>query len=81
MTYWLGALIAMTATDIAWVYAVRKVRDDSALQAGFWAVAQFLTYTIAVLLCVDKIEMLIPSAAGAFVGTAGGVWLAQRKER
>jgi hypothetical protein len=81
MTYWLGALIAMTATDIAWVYAVRKVRDDSALQAGFWAVAQFLTYTIAVLLCVDKIEMLIPSAAGAFVGTAGGVWMAQRKER
>jgi hypothetical protein len=34
-----------------------------------------------VLLCVDKIEMLIPSAAGAFVGTAGGVWMAQRKER
>jgi hypothetical protein len=78
---WLLAFCAMAATDIAWVYCVRKVRDDSALQAGFWAVAKFLTYTIAVLLCVDKIEMLIPSAAGAFVGTAGGVWMAQRKER
>jgi hypothetical protein len=30
---------------------------------------------------VDKIEMLIPAAAGAFAGTAGGVWMAQRKER
>jgi hypothetical protein len=70
MSAWLLAFCAMAATDIAWVY--------SALQAGFWAVAQFLTYTIAVLLCVDKIEMLIPSAAGAFVGTAGGVWMANR---
>lgn len=81
MTTWLLAFLCMAATDLCWVWCVRKVRDDRALQAGVWAVAQFTTYAIAILLCVEKMEFLIPAAAGAFVGTASGVWLAKKLER
>ncbi len=75
---WLVAFACMALTDLCWVYCVRNVRDDRALRAGFWAVAQFVTYAAAILLCVEKSEFLIPAALGAFAGTALGVYLQAR---
>lgn len=73
MTAWLIAFIAMALTDFCWVLTVRKVRDDAALAAAAWAVLLFLTAAVGVISYITNHWLLVPAAAGTFVGTYLGV--------
>lgn len=78
---WLVAFVALFATDVCWALYVAKVKQGSAYAAATWAVALFLMGGIAVLGYTSNPWLLIPSAAGAFVGTLVGIWIEQRSAR
>lgn len=78
---WLVAFFAMAATDLAWALYVNQVKEGDALRSAGWAVALFLLGAVAVISYTIDPLMLIPSAAGAFVGTWVGVKWSQRESR
>ncbi len=73
---WLIAFLAMFATDAAWSLYVAAVAAGAALAASGWAVALFLLGAVAIIGYTRDRWLLIPAAAGAFLGTYAGVaWL------
>jgi hypothetical protein len=72
---WLVAFVALFVADLCWVLTVRKVRDNSALAAGLWAMALFLATAVGIISFTADPVLLIPALAGTFVGTYAGVKL------
>lgn len=76
---WLVIFSALTVTDVCWGYYINKVKEGKALPSAVWSVLLYLTGSIAVVGWVKDPWLLIPAAAGAFVGTYISVWLNKRK--
>jgi hypothetical protein len=70
---WLAVFAALAVTDFFWALTVRKAADNAAFSAGLWAVPLFLGQAVGVIGYVHDWWLLVPGAAGTFVGTAAGV--------
>lgn len=68
-----SAFSAMFLTDLCWAAYIASVKTNSAIAASWWAVALFLLGAVAVLGYTRDRWLLIPAAAGAFLGTWVGV--------
>jgi hypothetical protein len=73
MSAWLIAFAAMVLTDFFWVLTVRSVRDDRPLASGVWAIFLFLTAAVGTISYITDHWLLVPAAAGTFLGTVLGV--------
>jgi hypothetical protein len=74
----LGAFTGLVVLDFVWARYVAAVAQAGPLRAGLWAVP---VYVLGILVTIQVIDdpWLIPWAAlGAFVGTAGSVYLDRR---
>ncbi len=63
------AFFAMSVTEFCWTMYIHSVRDEKLVVAGMYNVAIFLFTSFAIMAYMDNKWMLIPGAAGAFVGT------------
>lgn len=76
---WLVAFVVLAVTDICWAkYTVAAAQNNEPAHAACWAVALFLLGGLAVVGYTTNPLLLIPSAAGAFVGTYIGVCLSKK---
>ena len=66
--------------DIIWAKCVQTVHSGVPYEAAVWATAFFLGNTLVVLDIVGARWLLVPAAAGAFVGTYFIVWYNRRKK-
>jgi uncharacterized membrane protein YfcA len=72
MTY-LITFIAVFLTDVLYIYFIKSIQDNQALQASFWAVIVTGTASITVISYTTDHWALIPALAGAFFGTLVGM--------
>jgi uncharacterized membrane protein YfcA len=72
MTY-LITFIAVFLTDVLYIYFIKSIQDNNALQASFWAVIVTGTASITVISYTENHWNLIPALAGAFFGTLVGM--------
>jgi uncharacterized membrane protein YfcA len=77
MTY-IITFIAVFLTDVLYVYFVRAIQDNQALQASFWSVVVTLTASITVINYTENHYALIPALLGAFFGTLLGMKLRKK---
>jgi hypothetical protein len=71
---WIIAFFALFLTDVCWAKYVTQVQSGAAFASSLWASALFLFGAVAVVAYTTNPWLLIPSAAGAFVGTYVSVW-------
>ena len=72
MTY-LITFIAVFLTDVLYIYFIKSIQDNKALQASFWAVVVTGTASITVISYTQDHWALVPALAGAFFGTFVGM--------
>jgi uncharacterized membrane protein YfcA len=72
MTY-LITFIAVFLTDVLYIYFIKSIQDNKALQASFWAVIVTGTASITVISYTADHWALVPALAGAFFGTLVGM--------
>ncbi len=69
---WLEAaliFLATTASDILWVFYIRRTSEGKAIAAAAFSSLIVLLGGLVVLAYVDNMWYLIPAALGAFIGT------------
>jgi hypothetical protein len=77
---WIVAFAVMAITDICWAkYTASAAGGSNPKKAANWAVALFLLGGIAVVGYTANPVLLLPSAAGAWVGTFLGVRMSKEK--
>ena len=72
MTY-LITFIAVFLTDVLYIYFIKSIQDNKAVQAAFWSVVVTATASITVINYTENHWTLIPALAGAFFGTLIGM--------
>jgi uncharacterized membrane protein YfcA len=72
MTY-LITFIAVFLTDVLYIYFIKSIQDNNAVQAAFWSVVVTATASITVINYTENHWTLIPALAGAFFGTLVGM--------
>ena len=72
MTY-LITFIAVFLTDVLYIYFIKSIQDNRAIQAAFWSVVVTATASITVINYTENHWTLIPALAGAFFGTLVGM--------
>jgi uncharacterized membrane protein YfcA len=72
MTY-LITFIAVFLTDVLYIYFIKSIQDNRALQAAFWSVVVTGTASITVISYTEDHWALVPALAGAFCGTLVGM--------
>lgn len=71
----LAAFWAVFFADFVWARYITAIAEARKLHASAWAVALLVLSGVATIAYVNNHWMLIPAAAGAFVGT----WFSIRK--
>jgi Na+/glutamate symporter len=71
---------ALFFTDIFYVYYLKSVQDGKTLKASCWSVVVFLIACVAVINYTTDHMLLIPAAAGAFLGTYVGMIIRKKQE-
>lgn len=77
---WIMAFAVMATTDICWAKYTASAAGSSPKKAANWAVALFLLGGMVVVGYTANPVLLIPSAAGAWVGTFLGVRMSREKK-
>jgi uncharacterized membrane protein YfcA len=77
MTY-LITFIAVFLTDVLYIYFIKSIQDNKAIQAAFWSVIVTGTASITVISYTEDHWALIPALAGAFCGTLLGMKLRKK---
>ena len=77
MTY-LITFIAVFLTDVLYIYFIKSIQDNRALQAAFWSVVVTATASITVINYTENHWTLIPALAGAFFGTLVGMRVSKK---
>jgi uncharacterized membrane protein YfcA len=72
MSY-LITFIAVFLTDVLYIYFIKSIQDNRAVQAAFWSVVVTATASITVINYTENHWTLIPALAGAFFGTLVGM--------
>jgi hypothetical protein len=75
MIEYIVTFFAIFFTDIFYVYYLRSVQYDKALNASCWAVVVYLMACVAVIHFTTNHWLLIPAGLGAFCGTYIGMKL------
>lgn len=70
---WIGAFLAMLASDFAWAAYVAAVKAQTPFHAANWSVILFLLGAALVLGYTRDRTLLVPAALGAWAGTYLGV--------
>jgi hypothetical protein len=73
MLTYLITFIAVFLTDVLYIYFIKSIQDNKALQAAFWSVVVTGTASITVISYTEDHWALIPALAGAFCGTLVGM--------
>jgi len=60
-------------TDVLYIYFIKSIQENKALQAAFWSVVVTGTASITVISYTEDHWALIPALAGAFCGTLVGM--------
>ena len=79
MLTYIITFFAVFATDILYVYFLKAIQDNRAVQATFWSVLVTLTASITVISYTEDHWALIPALLGAAVGTYAGMVLRRRQ--
>lgn len=69
MSEWLGVFVLASGLDLAWAVYTRHLVARRALPAATWAATIALIIGVNTILYTQDPWLLVPSAAGAFVGT------------
>lgn len=77
LALWISMFGLMTVLDYTWAKYNRATVEGNATKAGLLAIAIYVLGAAGVLGYTDDRWLLIPSCAGAFVGT----YFATRKEK
>lgn len=72
------ALLAVL--DFVWTRCIWSVNSGGAVVAAAWSTAFYVLSTLVVLDVVKQPWLILPAAAGAFVGTWATVWWKRRTE-
>jgi hypothetical protein len=75
---WFGTFCATFALDLCWVYYIRQVERGNPVAAASWAGFLYLTAAGATVGYVENPWLLVPSTAGAILGTFTAVTYAKR---
>jgi uncharacterized membrane protein YfcA len=70
---YLITFIAVFLTDVLYIYFIKSIQDNRAVQAAFWSVVVTATASITVINYTENHWTLIPALAGAFFGTLVGM--------
>ena len=82
MTYtltFLGVMVAMILADICWTYYFIKVEERKAISAGIWSSLIIVASSFITTSYVEDRSLIIAAVLGAFIGTAGAVYLKKKK--
>lgn len=71
--------ILMFVLDVIWVRCVWSVHEGSAWVAAAWSTAFYIVSTLVVLDVVKQPWLILPAAAGAYVGTFATIWWRRRE--
>lgn len=66
--------LLMALLDIVWVKCIWAVDESTPSVAAAWSTAFYVISTLVVLDVVKQSWLIVPAAAGAFVGTYWVVW-------
>lgn len=66
---WLGVFLLMAAVDFAWASYTRAVAGGSRGRASLYSVFIVVLGAFATFSWVHDLTLLVPTAAGAYVGT------------
>lgn len=75
----LAVFVATVAVDYAWSAYMMAAAEKQPHKAAFWSLMIVLLGAFSFLSYVDNRWLLIPAAAGAYVGTWFAVWRERRK--
>ena len=73
MWLYISTFLAVSLTDILYVYFLKSVQNNRPLSASLWSVVVTLTASIAVINYTEDHYALIPALLGAFFGTYLGM--------
>lgn len=69
MTEWLVAFGMMASLDYVWAEYIKHTSDAAPLRAAAWSVPVYTMGAFMTLTIVHDPLLILPAAAGAFVGT------------
>jgi len=78
MLTYLITFLAVFATDVLYIYFIKSIQDNKALQAAFWSVVVTGTASITVISYTEDHWALVPALVGAFCGTLVGMKVRKR---
>jgi hypothetical protein len=78
--HYLAVFLAMIVTDFVWAQYTRAVADHRINKGGLMAIGIITIGAYVTTSYVANPWMLLPAAAGAYVGTASSVWWEKRKK-
>jgi uncharacterized membrane protein YfcA len=73
MITYIITFFAVFLTDVLYIYFIKSIQDNKAIQASFWAVVVTGTASITVISYTEDHYALIPALFGAFFGTLLGM--------
>jgi uncharacterized membrane protein YfcA len=73
MWLYISTFLAVSLTDILYVYFLKSVQNNQPLSASLWSVVVTFTASIAVINYTEDHLALIPALLGAFFGTYLGM--------
>ena len=75
----LGVMVAMILADVCWTYYFIKVEERKAISAGIWSALIIVASSFITTSYVEDRSLIIAAVLGAFIGTAGAVYLKKKK--
>lgn len=66
---WLGVFIVCVLMDYVWARYIHHCATGNALAAAWWAVAVIVLSGVSIIAYTANNWLLVPAAAGCFVGT------------
>jgi uncharacterized membrane protein YfcA len=73
MWVYISTFLAVSLTDILYVYFLKSVQNNQPLSASLWSVVVTFTASVAVINYTEDHYALIPALFGAFFGTYLGM--------
>lgn len=66
---WLGVFVICVLMDFVWARYIHHCAKGNALRAALWSVAVIILSGLSIIAYTENPWLLMPAAAGCFVGT------------
>ena len=73
-------MASMIGVDASWTIYFIKVEERKAIQAGIWSAMIMIFGMLVTISYVHDRRLMIAAVMGAFIGTAGTVYLKKQKK-